>query len=96
MPANIASNREKEIFEGLIEQFKINQSQLSVPLQENLARALAKRAALKAGQKLQREEMNALLESLFSCKTPNYAIDGKPTFFIFELSKIESYFNRLS
>lgn len=96
VPANIPANREKEIFEGLIEQFKINQSELSVSLNENLARALAKRAALKTGQRLERTEMNALLDSLFACKTPNYGVDGKPTFFIFELNKIESYFNRLS
>lgn len=96
VPSNLPSNREKEIFEGLIEQFKINQSELALPLHENLARALAKRAAIKTGQRLEREEMNALLSSLFACKTPNYSIDGKPTFFIFELNKIENYFNRLS
>jgi DNA mismatch repair protein MutL len=94
IPASLSSGREKEMFEGLIEQFKINQSQLALPLRENLARALAKRANIKAGQKLVREEMQALIDNLFACKTPNYSPDGRPTFFIFELSKIESYFSR--
>jgi DNA mismatch repair protein MutL len=94
IPANLASGREKELFEGLIEQFKINQSELALPLKENLARALARRACIKTGQKLGKEEMQALVDSLFACKTPNYGPDGKPTFFIFELGKIESYFNR--
>jgi DNA mismatch repair protein MutL len=66
-----------------------------LPLQENLARALAKRASIKAGQKLELEEMHELLNSLFSCKTPNYTPEGNPTFYIFELSKLETYFNRL-
>lgn len=92
VPANIAASREKELFEGLIEQFKINQAELSVPLSENLARSLAKRASLKSGQILIREEMRSLIDNLFACNNPNYAPDGKPTFFIFELSKIESYF----
>jgi DNA mismatch repair protein MutL len=96
IPSHIASGREKELFEGLIEQFKINQSELALPINENLARALAKRASLKTGQRLAKEEMNALLDSLFACITPNYTPDGKPTFFIFELGKIENYFNRLS
>jgi DNA mismatch repair protein MutL len=96
VPPHVSSGREKELFEGLIEQFKINQSTLALPLRDNLARALAKRAALKSGQKLMREEMQALIDSLFSCVTPNYSTDGKPTFFIFEIGKIESYFNRLS
>ena len=96
VPPHVPSGREKELFEGLIEQFKINQSELSLPLQENLARALAKRASIRRGQNLVREEMIALLDSLFACATPSYSTDGKPTFFIFEVSKIENYFNRLS
>jgi DNA mismatch repair protein MutL len=94
IPSGLSSGREKELFEGLVEQFKINQSELTLPLQENLARSLAKRASLKIGQKLAREEMNALIDSLFACKSPNYSPEGNSTFFIFELNKIESYFNR--
>ncbi|HYC87172.1 MAG TPA: DNA mismatch repair protein MutL, partial [Chryseosolibacter sp.] len=94
IPAHVASGRERELFEGLIEQFKLNQSVLSVPLQENLARALAKRASIKSGQKLDRPEMQALIDGLFACGNPNYSPEGRPTFFIFELSKIESYFTR--
>jgi DNA mismatch repair protein MutL len=94
IPANLATGREKDLFEGLLEQFKINQSQLSIPLRENLCRALAKRASIKSGQKLVKEEMMALIESLFACQTPNYSPEGQPTFVIFDLNKIESYFNR--
>jgi DNA mismatch repair protein MutL len=96
VPGNISSRGERELFEGLIEQFKINQAELSVSLGENLARALAKRASLKSGQALMREEMKALVDNLFVCTSPNYSPDGKPTFFIFDMSKIESYFNRPS
>ncbi len=92
VPANVQAGNEKELFEGLIEQFKVNQSELALPLQENLARALARRASIKTGQPLVREEMQALVDSLFACSTSNYSPDGKPTFFIFELNKIESYF----
>jgi DNA mismatch repair protein MutL len=95
IPTNLSSGNEKELFEGLIEQFKMNQSELAIPIRENLARALAKRASLKSGQKLEREEMYSLVDKLFACGTPNLAPDGKPTFFIFELGKIESYFSRL-
>jgi DNA mismatch repair protein MutL len=92
VPANISSGREKELFEGLLEQFKINQSELALPIQENLARSLARRASLKAGQRLTREEMQSIIDALFACSTSGYSPDGKPTFFIFELTKIESYF----
>ncbi|MCB0494043.1 MAG: DNA mismatch repair endonuclease MutL [Cyclobacteriaceae bacterium] len=92
-PADIAGG-EKELFEGLIEQFKIYQSELSIPLKENLARSLAKRASIKSGQKLQKEEMEALVEGLFACNNPNFSPSGSPTFFIFDAAKIENCFNR--
>ncbi len=92
-PANVSGN-EKELLEGLIEQFKKNQTDLQLPLQENLARALAKRTGIKVGQKLRSEEIESLLEGLFSCAMPNYSPEGKPTFFTFDSSKLESYFNR--
>lgn len=94
IPAHVSSGNEKELFEGLLEQFKVNQSELSIPIADNLARALAGRAAIKTGQILQKEEMQALIDQLFTCKTPNYTPDGKLVFFIFELGKIESYLSR--
>ncbi len=88
-----ALGNEKELFEGLIEQFKANQAQLSLPPKENLARALAKRAGIKEGQKLSKEEMEALVEGLFACNNPNFSPDGSPTFFIFDSAKIQNAFN---
>ncbi len=93
-PAHLPTGREKQLLEGLLEQFKINQDTLSVPLQENLARSLAKRAAIRAGQKLMPEEMRSLADSLMVCKSPNYTPEGSPTFFIFEAGKMENYFKR--
>lgn len=91
-PANLPAGREKDLFEGLIEQFKINQSELAIPILENLARSLAKRASIKAGQKLEKEEMQSLLDNLFGCSNSSYSPDGTATYFILEMSKIESYF----
>jgi DNA mismatch repair protein MutL len=83
---------EKAMFEGFLEQFKVNQSELNVPLRENLARSLAKRTAIPSGQKLTREEIDAIVGGLFACPNPNFSPDGKPTFFTFDTSKMESYF----
>jgi DNA mismatch repair protein MutL len=92
-PADVHGS-EKELFEGLIEQFKKNQSELQLPLRENLAQALAKRASIRAGQKLSPEEMEGVASSLFACNTPNFTADGRPTFFTLDSSKIENYFTR--
>ncbi len=92
IPAETTGKNEKELFEGLVEQFKQNQSTLSLPLRDNLACSLARRASIKSGQRLSHEEMNALVEGLFSCRNPNYSPEGSTTFFIFETSKVESHF----
>lgn len=94
IPSGISSGNEKALFEGLIEQFKFNQSELSLPIRENLARALAKRAALKIGDKLTAEEMKSLVESLLLCKAPGYSPDGETTYFILDLARIGMYFKR--
>jgi DNA mismatch repair protein MutL len=93
MPAGIHAD-EKEIFEGLLEQFKKNQADLSLPLHENVARSLAKRASIKTGDLLQKEEMEALVAGLFSSANPNFSPEGRPTFFIFDTLMADGYLNR--
>lgn len=92
LPVEISSGNEKEIFEGLLDQFKKNM-ELAVPRNENLARSLAKRTSLKAGAVLGQEEMTRLIDQLFACDNANYAPNGKRTFHILELSNIENYFS---
>lgn len=94
VPADIAAGNEKELFDGLIEQFKRNKSELSLTDSENLARSLAKRSGLKSEQKLSVEEMNSIIDSLFACSNPNYTPSGKLIFYILPLQKIEGFFNR--
>lgn len=94
LPVDIGAANEKEIFEGLIEQFKRNKSELSIPRTENLARALAKRTSIKKGSRLNETEMSGLIDQLFACSSPNYAPNGQTTFYILDLNRIENYFNK--
>ena len=87
-----ASGQERAVLEGLLEQFKINRSELQLPAKENLARSLAKRAAIKGGQKLNQGQMGGLVAGLFSSSNPSFSPDGSTTFFIFETSKMEGLF----
>lgn len=93
VPADLKTGNEKELFEGFIEQFKKNSSELSISTDENVARAIAQRSALKEGALLEAEEMSALIDQLFACKNPNYAPNGSKTTFILELEKIAQFFN---
>jgi DNA mismatch repair protein MutL len=93
IPADVLTGNEKVLFEGLIEQFKHNQSELSVSNRENLARSLAKRSAVKQGKKLEVEEMNMMIDKLFACESPNYAPDGRVTYKVLTMDELGSFFN---
>ena len=91
-PADLPHGDGKSALEGLIEQFKSNKSELSLDRRENLARSLARRTALKAGQPLNQEEMSNLIDQLFACSNPQYGPQGQRTFAIFDLQKIAGLF----
>jgi len=93
IPSDLNGGNERELFEGLIEQFKKNKSELSVSNSENLARAMSKRSAVKINSTLHKEEIDALIDQLFACDQPNYTPSGQPTFVILSLDKIGEFFN---
>ena len=56
---------ESKIIESLLEQFKSNLD-FKLDVNENLARSMAKSAAIKRGQILEISEMQALIDKLFA------------------------------
>jgi DNA mismatch repair protein MutL len=92
LPADIVEGGEKELLEGLIEQFRNNQQIYKIDRQENLARSLAKKAAIKQGVKMHIQEMNGLIDQLFACKTPNFSPDGKPVLVLMDINRIDQLF----
>ncbi|HEX8549373.1 MAG TPA: DNA mismatch repair endonuclease MutL [Cytophagaceae bacterium] len=94
IPADVPGGSEKGLFEGLIEQFKQNKTELKLERRENLARSIAKKSALKPGTKLSLTEMNTLIDQLFACKVPNYAPNGNLTIVLMDMAKIGKLFNK--
>ncbi|UXX78358.1 DNA mismatch repair endonuclease MutL [Reichenbachiella carrageenanivorans] len=94
IPAEIKNINEKELFEGLLEQFKFNKSELSLSTQENMARSIAKRSASKTKISNDSIELRTLIDRLFACQQPNYTPNGTPTFIILGLEKIAEFFNQ--
>ncbi len=91
VPTDIRGGDEKQLFEGLIEQFKHNQSELKLGVNESLARAMAKKSSLKKGVKLSTQEMTSLIDQLFACKQPLYSPDGNRTYVVMDMVKIASF-----
>ncbi len=75
LPADIKDANPKSLLEGLLEEFKENQSN-KLDRRENLAKSLANQTALKSGQKLQKEEIQMLVSELFMCEKPTVDPSG--------------------
>ena len=92
IPAGISDINEKEVFEGLIEQFKFNKEKLEIGIFENLAMSMARYTTIKEGKILNDEARRSLIDQLFGCKNPNYSPYGEPTYAILEMEHLEGYF----
>jgi len=94
IPAELNNANEHALLEHLLEGFKNNQAILKLDKRDNLARSLARNAAIKTGTKLSLEEMNLLIDQLFACKMPNVSLSGKPVIITFTLNELLEKFNK--
>jgi len=94
VPADINNANEHELLEQLLEGFKNNLAILKLDKRDNLARSLARNAAIKSGVKLSMEEMNQLIDQLFACQMPNLALNGKPVITTFTLNELAERFEK--
>jgi len=95
VPADIPENNDlAAMLEELIEGFKNNHTVLKLDKRDNLARTLAKNAAIKAGTTLEIDEMNNLIDQLFACEMPNAAINGKQIITKISLLELAERFNK--
>lgn len=88
IPAELHNANEHDLLEHLLEGFKNNQAIIKVDKRDNLARSLARNAAIKSGTKLSLEEMNILIDQLFACQMPNISLNGKPIIITFTLNEL--------
>ncbi|WP_374950786.1 DNA mismatch repair endonuclease MutL [Mucilaginibacter sp.] len=94
IPADIGNANEHELLEQLLEGFKNNLTILKLDKRDNLARSLARNAAIKTGVKLSLEEMNQLVDQLFACQMPNLALNGKPVITTFTMAELAERFEK--
>ncbi len=92
IPVDVKAGTETQVLEGLMEQYKNNQAQLSLDKRENVIRSIAKRMSVRAAQPLSPPEMASLIERLFACANPTYAPDGRRTFHTITLEHIATLF----
>lgn len=95
VPADIPENNNlSAMMEELIEGFKNNHTILKLDKRDNLARTLAKNAAIKSGIKLGQEEIIDLIDQLFACDMPGLSISGKQIIIKITLEELTERFSK--
>ena len=94
LPADLQHFEAGEVLHGLLESFKKNVALVKFDKREQVAKSLAAKSAIKAGQTLSEVEMAAIIDELFSCSQPYAGIGGKPTLITLGADELERRFSK--
>lgn len=94
VPGVLEASSPVEIVDKLLEEFKNSPVDAHSRVREQVANSLARASAMNYGQELLPNEMDALVNQLFACASPNYSPDGKNVVTIIPLEEIDKLFGR--
>lgn len=93
VPSEMSWGNEKQIIREILDDYLENRSQYS-SFQEALAASFACHAAIKAGDPLTVDEMQALVNRLFGTQHPYYCPHGRPIIVQLSLDELDQRFER--
>jgi len=93
IPSEMALGNEKDVIREILDNFIKERKQYS-SFQEGLAAMFACKAAIKAGDSLMKEEMQELVNRLFSTEHPYYCPHGRPIIVQMSLDELDGRFER--
>ena len=93
IPSEMALGNEKDVIREILDNFIKERKQYS-SFQEGLAAMFACKAAIKAGDSLMKEEMQELVNRLFSTEHPYYCPHGRPIIVQMSLDELDARFER--
>jgi DNA mismatch repair protein MutL len=93
IPPELKENELQQSIEKILDEIK-QQGEIRTGKKEFLAKVLARNMAVKAGEKLGEEEMQHIINELFSCELPYHSPSGKPTLITFTLEELAKRFKR--
>jgi DNA mismatch repair protein MutL len=93
-PVELMETDSAKALEELVEEYKNHQSEFRLNQREYLARAMARKAAIRSGKALSDQEMNRLVDELFACSLPYSAPDGKPAVLTYTLDELDRRFKK--
>jgi DNA mismatch repair protein MutL len=93
-PSGFGQGTDAGDLEDLLEAYKHSNPSLNLGRRERLARAMAARRCIKAGRRMEVQEMRRLVEDLSACNQPNLSPGGSPTYVLLSSERIDGMFIR--
>ncbi len=94
IPSDVKLGHEDKILQELIEEYKENDVKLNLDKRDNLAKSYACKHAIKAGDKLNPDEMLNLIDKLFYTQMPYVCPHGRPTVIKISMDELDKKFAR--
>jgi DNA mismatch repair protein MutL len=94
VPAILVTPDVRGALEDILELLRQGEDPLGSGTERRLIAAVCKRAAVKSGQTLSREEMQQLVRQLEQCESPRTCPHGRPTVLHFSVEQLEKEFGR--
>ncbi|MBM4404028.1 MAG: DNA mismatch repair endonuclease MutL [Candidatus Cloacimonetes bacterium] len=94
VPAELSDWQSGHIFIDILKQLE-TELDAEPDFRDGLAKSIACKAAIKAGNKLSKREMLNLINDLFACETPFFCPHGRPLMIKMTLQEFEKRFKRL-
>ena len=92
-PSDSAGHDAVELLERILDNYKINRTDLQLDRKLNLAKTMAAQIAIKPATKLSEKEMQNLVEQLFACNVAEVAPNGKKVYVILTIEELLLKFN---
>jgi DNA mismatch repair protein MutL len=94
-PSGISIGSIETAFTDIIDDYNSNEELKHIPNQERIIATIACKAAIKAGQKLEQEEMKSIVSNLLKCKMQYVCPHGRPIIVFFQLTDWDRKFGRI-
>ena len=87
-PSDAAGCDAVALLEQILDNYKLNRTDLQIDRKLNLAKTMAKQLAIKAQTRLDEKEMQNLVDELFACNVAEIAPNGKKIFVIINMEDL--------
>ena len=93
LPVGVKESEVHIVFEQLIHDIEHEVPDVNFSVSDLLSKSLAKSLAIKNGKKLEREEQEFIVNTLFSCKEPSISPANKTVFTTLKVEELDKKFN---